>query len=347
MFAAVLLGDNDLQYREAPRPELGPGDVMVRVRACGVCGSDIPRVFAGAAHFYPLVLGHEFAGYVTEVGPEISDDWLGQRVAVAPLVPCHACERCTQGQYSLCPNYRFIGSSLDGGLAQYVRVPARNLVPLGDDMSYVQGALVEPSSVALHALLVGGYKPGLDVAVLGGGTIGNLTAQWAKLYGARSVSVVDLNADRLQVAREVGVDHVIDALTQDLFVEADRITAGAGFGHVFETAGANATQAQALQLAAPAATVTLVGTSPRDVSFDVKVFELLNRKELTLNASWMSYSAPFPGIEWTQTIRYMQEGRLLTPASLLHQEFPLEQAASAMELFRGGEGVKGKIIFLP
>lgn len=346
MYAAVLRGERDLRYEEIEKPVPSIGEVLIDVKATGVCGSDMPRVFSDAAHFYPLVLGHEFSGIVVAVGPEVNQKWIGQPVSVAPLVPCHSCDECTQGRYSLCKKYKFIGSSRNGALAEYVVVPVQNLVPLGNKLTFCQGALVEPSSVALHGLRVGKFQPGQDVAVLGAGTIGNFVAQWAKLYGAQSVTVIDLNDHRLQVAKEVGVDYAINSQTEDVEARVDAITGSQGFGHVFETAGQNVTQQLALEVAGPNASITLIGTSHRDLSFSASVFELLNRKELTLTASWMSYSAPFPGIEWTQSIRYMEEGRLLTPNSLLHQAFSLSEAAEGMMVLRDGVGVKGKIMFV-
>lgn len=357
MKAAVLHGREDLRYEDIPRPVAGPSEVLIDVKATGVCGSDVPRVFSDAAHFYPLILGHEFSGVVAEVGPGVDTSRLGQHVAVAPLIPCHECDACSVGRFSQCRKYRFIGSSLNGALAEYVVVPERNLVPLGPSLSFVQGALVEPSSVALHAIRVAQFRPGLDVAVMGAGMIGNFTAQWAKLWGARTVTAIDVNAHRLEVAKEVGATHVINASEEDLKCRAQEITEGRGFGWVFETAGQNITQRQALELAGVGGAVTLIGTSHRDLSFPAATFECLNRKELTLSAAWMSYSAPFPGMEWFQTVKYMEEGRLLTPPSLLHGfssegekdfsagVFKLSEVADGMRVLQTGAAL-GKVMFV-
>lgn len=346
MLAAILHGPNDLRFEATALPQLADEEVLIDVRATGVCGSDVPRVFGEAAHYYPLILGHEFSGVVAEVGKKVDDAWLGQAVAVAPLVPCHECANCQQGRYALCPNYRFIGSSRNGALAQFVAVPSRNLVPLGEGLNFIQGALVEPSSVALHGLLVGGFEPGADVAVLGAGMIGNLTSQWAKLFGAQSVTVVDISTQRLEVALETGADYAINSSLEDVLEQVQNITGGRGFSHLFETAGQNVTQQLALELAGVRSKITLIGNSAQDLSFPAAKFELLNRKEITLTASWMSYSAPFPGREWTQSVRYMQEGRLLTPNSLLHDRFPLAETRAGMSVLREPGEARGKIMFV-
>lgn len=346
MHAAVLHSIEKLSYEPTAKVSPPPGEALVDVKATGVCGSDIPRVFSDAAHFYPLVLGHEFSGVVAAVGSPADEAWIGTRVAVAPLVPCHDCNMCSTGRFALCKDYKFIGSSRNGALAEFVNVPVRNLVPLGKKLTFLQGSLVEPSSVALHGLLAGDYRPGLDVAVLGGGTIGNLTAQWAKLYGAQSVTVIDINPQRLRVAHEVGIDHTINSLVDDVPEKVAAITGGAGFGHIFETAGQGVTQQQAFNLAAANAAITLIGTSHRDLNFPAPVFELLNRKEIVLTASWMSYSAPFPGKEWTQSVRYMEEGRLMTPPSLWHETYSLKDVPRGMQILRDGVEVRGKVSFV-
>lgn len=346
MFASVLHGREDIRYESVAKPEPGPHQVLIDVRATGVCGSDIPRVLSDGAHFYPMVLGHEFAGVVAQIGTEVNGWEIGDRVAVAPLVPCLKCDECMVGRYSACPNYSFIGSREFGALAQYVAVSATNLVKLADNLSFEQGAMVEPSTVAIHGLRVGGYRPGGHVAVLGGGTIGAFAAQWARILGAKSVTVIDIDKDRLTLAAQIGANHVIDSATEDVRLRSAEITAQKGFDHVFETAGQNATQALAMQLVAAGGDITLIGNSHRDLAFPASTFELLNRKEVTLTASWMSYSAPFPGPEWTDTVHYMSTGQLRGAPELLHGCFRLDEVADAFQLFKEPGAVKGKLMFV-
>jgi len=347
MKAAVLHATNDIRFDEVDTPVPGPGDVLVRVGAVGVCGSDIPRVLGDAAHYYPVILGHEFAGEVVGLGRDVTSVAVGARVAVAPLVPCMACADCQRGDYALCRSYTFIGSRDPGAFAEYVRVPVRNLVPLPAGVSDVQGAFFEPSTVALHGLRVADYRPGADVLVLGAGTVGAFAVQWAKLLGARTVTVLDIDANRLAVAERLGASAVLDSRDPDVVAKARALTGGKGFGYVVETAGQNATMALAFDLVAGKGTVCFIGTSAKDVAFGHALFEQLNRKEFRLTGSWMSYSAPFPGSEWTATADYFARGLLRLDDALLHGTYPLSAAAEVFGLFATPGAVTGKVMFLP
>ena len=159
MKAAVVVANEDVQYLEIPEPEVKPGYVKIKVHYSGICGSDIPRVLHNGVHFYPIVLGHEFSGDVVEIGEGVTKVKAGDRVSGAPLVPCMKCEDCQKGNYSLCKHYSFIGSREQGSNADYVVVPEQNAVPFDASVPYEQGAMFEPSTVALHGLLQNDYPP--------------------------------------------------------------------------------------------------------------------------------------------------------------------------------------------
>lgn len=181
MKAAVVCANEDVQYLDYEEPIPGPGEVKVKVRASGICGSDIPRVLHNGVHFYPIVLGHEFSGDVVEIGEGVTKVKVGDRVSGAPLKPCMKCDDCQKGNFSLCKHYSFIGSREQGSNADYVVIPEQNAVVYDSSISYEQAAMFEPSTVALHGLLQNEYQGGQYVAVLGGGTIGMFTMQWAKI----------------------------------------------------------------------------------------------------------------------------------------------------------------------
>lgn len=345
MKAGILYAKGDIRFAQMEEPTLCEGHVKVRVRAAGICGSDIPRVWGDAAHFFPVVLGHEFAGDIVQVS-EGTPFAVGDRVAGAPLLPCMTCASCQKGNYALCKSYSFIGSRQQGAFGEFVVLPARNAVLLPPTVTYEMGALFEPCTVALHGLFQAGYEGGHDVLILGGGTIGLLTAQFAGILGARSVTVVDIDAHRLAVAKEVCADFVLNSLDTNFLEQANRITNGQGFGMVLETAGAQATMHLAFSLAAPKAHVCFIGTSPRDLTFPHALFEQMNRKEFHLTGSWMSYSAPFPGREWELTAHYFSTGQLKCTPSMIHQTFPLEQITEAFALFETPGKVKGKVLLI-
>ena len=345
MKAAVLHGKDELRIEDRPTPRPKAGEVLVRVKATGICGSDLPRVFGDAAHHYPIVLGHEFAGIVEDVGPEVTKVKPGDRVAGVPLKPCFRCADCRSGLYAQCRHYSFIGSREDASWAEYVVIPEQNALPVDDGISYEEAALVEPASVALHALQLIGFQGGEQVAILGGGNIGLLALQWVKILGARDVTVFDLDEKRLETARLLGADHTINASCEDADDRWKEITGGRGYGIVLETAGAVETMRQSFDVAANRARVCFIGTPVQPLSFEPKLFELINRKEFMLRGSWMSYSAPFPGREWEMTLHVLRQGRL-NVRDIVFRKFPLERIREAFDLYRVPNMVKGKVILL-
>ncbi|MDR2613022.1 MAG: galactitol-1-phosphate 5-dehydrogenase [Deltaproteobacteria bacterium] len=346
MKAAVLHGKGDIRYEVVPDPVPGPGEAIIRVKAAGICGSDLPRVNEGAARFFPIILGHEFSGVVEALGPGVEGLRVGDRATAAPLVPCMACGDCQKGRYALCRDYRFIGSSLDGAFADLVRVPARGAVAFPDSVPFEQGAFFEPATVALHGLFAADFRPGGDVAVLGGGTVGLFALQWALLLGARRVAVFDVSPERLELALRLGAARAFDTRGEGFAEDALDMTGGNGFGHVFETAGRNVTMSMAFELAANRASVCFIGTSPEDLRFGWRLFEKMNRKEFRLTGSWMSYSAPFPGREWTMTAERFGDGGLRFEPALICRKLPMSGAGDAFGLFRIPGAVNGKIMLV-
>ncbi len=346
MKAAVLHAKGDLRYEEYPNPVIEKGEVLVKVKAAGICGSDIPRVNSGTAHYFPIVLGHEFSGEVVEIGEGVTTVKPGDRVSCAPLLPCMKCEDCQKGEYALCKNYSFIGSREQGGFAEYVKMPEKNAIKFANNVSFEQGAFFEPSTVALHGLRLADYRGGEDVAILGGGTIGIFTAQWAKILGARRVFVFDIVEERLELAKKLGADIVINTKDEDFKEKAMEMTAGKGFGFVYETAGVDVTEKLAFELAGNKSSVCFIGTPTRELTFTPKLFENMNRKEFRLTGSWMSYSAPFPGSEWSDTAYYFANGRLKFDESLIFKKLPMSEAAKGFEMYNTPGLVKGKILLI-
>lgn len=346
MKAAVLHDQEDLRYEEIETPKAGEGEVVIHVKATGICGSDIPRVNAGAAHYYPIVLGHEFSGVVSEVGKGVENVKVGEHVTAAPLIPCMKCEDCEKGHFSLCKHYKFIGSSLFGSFADYVKAPAKNVVRFDPSVPFEEGAFFEPATVGLHGVKCAGFHGGEDVAILGGGTVGLFTMQWAKILGARRVVVFDISDARLALATGLGADEVINTTDTKFMDRVQEITGGKGFPFVFETAGQNATMNIAFDIAANKASVCFIGTSSRDLSFPWRRFEKMNRKEFRLTGSWMSYSAPFPGDEWTMAAECFSNGKLKYDPKLIYKRFPMSGASEAFKLFKIPGEVKGKIMLV-
>ena len=344
MKAGVVYAREDIRYEEIKKPEVKPGKVLIKVKYTGICGSDVPRVNGDACHYFPNVLGHEFSGTVVEVGEGVTKVKPGDKVSGVPLVPCMACEDCQKGNYSLCKHYSFIGSREFGSFAEYVAVPELNAVPFDESVSFEQGAFFEPATVALHGLKRVPYEGGKTVAILGGGTIGMFVMQWAKIFGAAKTVVFDIAPERLALGKRLGADAGINTLDSGFMEAAMELTGGKGFDYVFETAGNAATMKMAFELAANKAHVCFVGTPTKNLSFTVKEWENMNRKEFSLTGSWMSYSAPFPGEEWKLTAHYFKTGELKFDDSFIFKKVPLSEIASAFEMFKTPGAVKGKIL---
>lgn len=346
MKAAVLYGNEDIRYDDWETPATRPGMVKVRIRATGICGSDVPRVLHHGAHFYPVVLGHEFSGDIVEAGEGVTGLALGDTVSGAPLLPCMKCADCQQGNFALCKNYSFIGSREQGSFAEYVVMPAQNAVKYDPAIPYEQAAMFEPSTVALHGVLQGDYKGGESAAILGCGTIGIFTLQWAGILGAREIIAFDIDEGRLQLARRMGAHQTVNTLEPDFLQKAQDITHGRGFQNVFETAGSTATMRMAFDLAGNKAKVCFIGTPHADLTFTPRQWENMNRKEFRLTGSWMSYSPPFPGKEWEMTAHYFGTGELKFDPGFIFRTYPLSQAAQAFALYRDPAQVHGKIMLV-
>lgn len=346
MKAAVLYGNEDIRYDDWEDPKVVPGTVKVAVKATGICGSDVPRVLNNAAHYYPIVLGHEFSGVVTEVGEGVTKLAVGDHVAGVPLKPCMKCPDCILGNYSQCKHYSFIGSREQGSFAEYVVLPEENAVKLSPSVSFEQGALFEPSTVCIHGLKCADYKGGKNVAVLGCGTIGIFTMQWAKIFGARTVTAFATTPKSLELAKKLGADYTINTKDEDFMKQALDITGGVGFDYVFECAGSVKTHVLAFELAANKATVCYVGTPKTDLTFTPRQWENLNRKEMKVTGSWMSCSAPFPGDEWTLTEHFFANGALKYDPQMIHKKFSLAQCGEAFAEYKTPGNVKGRILFI-
>jgi L-iditol 2-dehydrogenase len=346
MKAAVLFANEDIRYVDYPEPMVRPGSVKVRVRASGICGSDVPRVLSHGAHAYPIVLGHEFAGDVVEVGEGVTGIENGDTVSGAPLVPCMKCADCLCGEYALCKQYSFIGSREQGSFADYVVIPAANAVKYDSAIPYIQAAMFEPSTVALHGVFCNSFTGGGLAAVLGCGTIGIFTLQWAKIFGAKKTVAFDIDEGRLALARRMGADAAINTRDPGFLDQVREMTGGRGFDSVFESAGNPVTIRLAFEVAGNKSQVCMIGTPHAEVKFTWQEWEKMNRKEFRLTGSWMSYSAPFPGREWELTAHYFATGQLRFDDAFIFREYPMARAAEAFSLYHEPSQIHGKIMLI-
>lgn len=332
-----LHGKGDLRLHNEPNPIPGPGEGVVNVHAVGICGSDlywVEQAGTGVAHLdQPMILGHEFAGTVT--------DTKGQTVLVAvdPAVPCGQCRSCQAGHPNLCTRIRFAGyGTEDGALREKITWPERCFHPLPEGMNAIDGAILEPLGVALHAVDLGSLKMGMKVGVFGCGPIGLLIIRIARLMGASQIISTDILPHRLDLARELGAVAILatedGAEWKEVWTESSR----EGVDVAFEVAGENAAVVTAVASARSGGTVVLIGIPGSDTtSFQAST---ARRKGLTIKLSRrMKHAYP-------RAIKLIEKG-LVDVRSLVTHRFQLDDYKEAFSVARRREGLKVVVEFPP
>lgn len=309
MKAVAVESIGKVHVREMEMPQCGDKDVIVGTKRCGICSTDYIRTQKTGFYHYPIVPGHEFCGVVVEKGVKVQNVEIGERVAVYPLIPCKNCMYCKLGNYNLCDNYNFLGSRTHGGYAEFVRSPAENLVKLPDEVSFDEGSMIEPASVALHANKLAGR--GSIVVVLGLGPIGQMALQWAKIFGAETVIGVDRHDNRIRIAKQLGVDHIINTRNVTVAEAIDELTRGAGADVVFECSGSEELQKLGIRCAAKRGKMIVIGNPMTDMLAEKELFSRIVRREILITGSWSSLTA---NKEWEESVRYIKDKRIhITP----------------------------------
>ncbi len=331
MRAALFYGGADIRVEEIETPVPGAGEVLVRVQAAGICGSDLHgyRSQAQPGLAAPFLTGHELAGEIAALGPDVAELEVGQRVGVEPrhLVSCGHCRWCRRGDVQLCPALGLVdGRPVHStGFAEFSAESAEKCYPLPDDMPIEEATLLDAFAVAVHAVHRVPVKPTDTVAVLGAGAIGLAIVQVAKTLGAGQVIAVGTRDEPLALAIRLGCDEVINVNEQDLHESVQNHTDGEGADVVFEAVGGNApTLAQAISITAPGGRVGVTGSFPEPQALDIK---LAMRKELALNWVW-SYGTWGGVPEYEIALDWLSRGRLQA-APLITHHFPLERIADA------------------
>lgn len=342
----IVNHDSSLQTLDVAVPTLdNPQHIRVKIAYSGLCGSDIPRIFNQAAHYYPITIGHEFSGRIVEIGSEVTGLAIGDKVACVPLLPCFNCSECQRHYYSLCKNYTFIGSRQTGGFAEYSVIDYRNVFKLPDKVPLLAGAFFEPLTVGMHALLLAGGCQGKNVIIIGAGTIGLLAMQCANAMQAQSITLIDINPERLQIAQKLGATYGYNSAQLSPEEITQKLTEFRFDQLILETAGAPATVNLAIEIAGPRAQIALIGTLHHDLLMPEQRFAQILRKELHLFGSWMNYSAPWPGQEWSLVSQFIEQHQINFTDLIAGQgnfdEFM--QMVSALN----GQPMNGKLLLTP
>jgi L-iditol 2-dehydrogenase len=346
MKAAVLHAPGVVRFQEVPIPAIGAGEVLLRIRAAGNCGSDLKRIMVEGTWVFPCIPGHEFSGEVSEVGEGVDGYSVGDRVTAAPMLPCFRCEWCLQGQYNLCDDYDYVGSRSDGAFAEYLKIRAFNLVKLPQSVSDEAAAMTDPAGVALHALRrAGGVGPGEVVAVLGAGPIGMFACQWAALMGAGKVIATDIFDEKLEIARGLGVPVCINSSREDTVKRIMEETVGKGADLIVETAGSVDTHRQALLAARKRGRIVHVGRAYTDVLLADEVFTKIFRRELAVFGAVNTNFSPHDN-EWRTTVDYLASGALRAEPLVSHR-LPMSEVGETFQKMFRKEMVYNKVIFRP
>jgi L-iditol 2-dehydrogenase len=341
---SLLLSEyNHLEIADLPIPAVGPDEILVRVEACGICGSDVHGYDGSSGRrIPPIVMGHEAAGTVAAIGSSVEGLSEGDRVTFDSTVYCGACEFCALGQINLCNNRQVIGVSCGdyrrhGAFAEFVVVPQRIVYRLPDSISFEEAAMLEAVSVALHAVRVAQLSGGETALVIGAGMIGLLTLQAARAAGCSRVFIADVDASRLKLATMVGADAALHCSGADLVAEVKKLTGGRGADVVLEAVGRNETVTGAIECTRKGGTVVLVGNIAPEVTLPLQI---VVTRQLRLQGSCASAG------EYPQAIELIASGAIQVKP-LITAVASLEEGPSWFERLHSREPNLMKVVLTP
>ena len=315
-----LIANGVYQMEQSQKPTFSGGESLVKVKACGICGSDIPRVFEKTYH-YPLVVGHEFCGVIED---SYDKNKIGKKVCVFPIKPCFNCDSCAEQNYANCVGYDYYGSRCDGGMQDYVVCKDFNLIELPENVSFHAGAMVEPTAVCLHAV----KKYDLNdkvVKVYGAGTIGLLCCMLAKARGAKEVNVFDVDIKKMELAKSLGFN--AGENPPDVIIDAS---------------GAMPAVNSAIKEIKPFGELLFVGNAHKDMVFSVETYSQILRKQLTVKGSWNSDYKDSAN-DWQEAIELISKG-IICPEKLITHVYKLENAFKAFDMIKEKKEMFNKVM---
>ena len=342
MRACVLHAVGDLRCEEVPDPVPRDGEALVAVRACGVCGSDIPRIFSKGTYAFPTIPGHEFAGEVVDVGVNADRGLIGKRVVVFPLIPCRKCLACATGAYAQCEDYDYLGSRSNGGFAEFVAAPAWNLLPVPENISFEEAAMVEPAAVAAHALRRVVMERGDVSLIFGAGPIGLILGMWSRTWGAGETLFVDIDSAKLEFARRFGFERVFNPTEGDLVAWLKDI-APRGADLVVEASGSSAAFEQCTLTARAFGCIVLMGNPSGEMKLSQRAYWSILRNELRVYGTWNSTYGALKNNDWDLTLDSMAAGQLDVKPIITHR-VDLTELPEALVMMRDHTAFHNKVM---
>jgi len=322
MKASRLFKIGDFRTVDVEVPVPHGKELLVKVGACGICGSDIPRIFelGTSKQKYPLTIGHEFGGEIVAVGEEADPSLIGKRGAIFPCIPCRKCESCETGNYAMCLDYDYLGSRSDGGFAEYCLVPGdwHFVESSNPELSDDALAMVEPCTVAQHTVRRSGLTAGQSLLIFGAGPIGQMAARWGKIFGAETVVLVDVLDEKVDFARERGFV-AFNSMSTNIDEEFRKLNGGKPADVVIEGTGAGAALGLAIECVKTFGTVLMMGNPHRDTTIKLHQHSQILRKELTIQGIWNSHYAQSPINEWHYTVKMLDAGIMQVEDLITHR----------------------------
>ena len=342
MKACVLHNINDLKYEEVPMPSLKEGEVLLKIKASGICGSDIQRVFEKGTYHFPTIPGHEFAGEIVDAFDEKDKALIGKKAAVFPLLPCFQCSSCQIGEYAQCKSYNYYGSRCDGGFAEYLAVKIFNLVLLPEGVSFEEAAMCEPTAVAIHALSQAGINFGDTVTIFGAGTIGVMLALVAKAWGASKIILVDIDEQKLLFARKLGFLLSFNSKETDIIEKIEELTEGKGSDVTVEGTGVSAAFESCMKVAGTFGKVVLMGNPIKEMTLSQKAYWEILRKQLKLLGTWNSSYNEMKN-DWKKAVNAMPQ---LDLKRLITHHFDFADCNKAFLMMKNQSEFFVKVLFV-
>lgn len=308
MKAYNLHAVNDFRYEEVPMPSCESGWAIVKVKAAGICSSDVPRVFTKGTYHFPTIPGHEFSGIVHSVADSEKSSLVGRHVGVFPLIPCRTCSSCLNKQFEMCEHYDYIGSRRDGAFAEYVAVPIWNLIEIPSDMPFEIAAMLEPFSVALHAVKLGNVKTGDKVAIIGTGMIGIAAGQWAQKMGAKEVIVIGRSNDKRQMIENCKLDYSVGLRSETMD----------SFDFVLEAVGSSDAVETAITATRRGGRMVLMGNPGSDILLHQAIYWKILRKQLQVSGTWNSSYDGVNASDWTEAVQALANNEIEANSLITH-----------------------------
>lgn len=323
MKAYNLHSVNDLRYEDVPMPKCPKGWAIIEVKAAGICSSDISRVFKKGTYHFPTIPGHEFSGIVHSVADAENNPLVGAPVGVFPLIPCRNCDPCKERRYEMCTNYDYVGSRRDGAFAEYVAVPVWNIVELPETISLEVAAMIEPFAVALHAIKIGVVNKGMSVGIVGTGMIGIAAGQWAKMFGASSVTVIGRSDDKRKMVENCGLEYVVCNDSSSI----------SEYDFVLEAVGTTKAIELAISATRRGGSLVLMGNPSGDITITQAIYWKILRKQLKISGTWNSSYDGINPSDWTDVVNALANKAIIADSLITHR-FSQDKVIHGLELMR-------------